>query len=85
MFPRFRSAFLCAPEGDSGSAPAAAPAAPAPAAEPKKEEAASGPVETVVRDVARIKEKIGLDAAAPVPTKKKEADEEPLWCTRLFG
>lgn len=58
-------------------------------AERKEKEAAdkagsgggNGPVDTLVKDVARLKEKVGLDA----PTSKKSADaDQSLWCASLF-
>jgi hypothetical protein len=83
---------LCAPEGDGGGAggnpPAPPPPPPAPAPEPKKDDPPKkddGPLDTVVRDVTRIKKHIGLDEAAPVPTPaaKKKSGGLPIFS--LFG
>jgi hypothetical protein len=81
---------LCAPEGEGGGAggnPAPAPApVPAPAPEPKPadkpkdpEPKPETPIDTVVRDVARIKKHIKLDEDAPVPVPKKKSGGLPIF------
>jgi hypothetical protein len=73
---------LCAPDdgGGAGGNPPPAPS-PAPIPEPPKEEKKDekkdpptpkdGPMDLVVRDVARIKKHVGLDEDKPAPAKKK--------------
>jgi hypothetical protein len=86
---------LCAPEGDGGGAGGNSPPAPPPVPKPDDKPApkpddkpapkpddkpkGDGPLDLLVKDVARVKKHIGLDEDKPAPAPAKKRGGLPVF------